>query len=623
MSSLALFCLSCQTYIGESERCALCGQTRDQAQRLSVPLWRFDTEKKIVRSMVVRQDRMFVVVEDGMIYVLDLKASDENRLLARITLNATLRRGLVAREHRLYMVTREGAVLAVDIKSGEIVWRFHTKGKASALSADDRLFYVGDAEGNVYALADAGDHAEVALRAKVGQRISAAPTRWGHLILVATHHNQGHLFALDVSRGGEVWQPHPLGDRVSHPPLIEDERVLIITDKGAVNTFRLTDTDGKPDGSSQVSSIFAAPVADSDSIYFGASDGRVFALPWAMDVPCWKKPTQIGGNIAGLALWQDLLFVNASNGIHAVEAKTGEIKWRHPLTSRVTSSLVAADGRVYASDGSSVIALPWHGRQWAWAAQRCADRYEHHDAASFFALAKHPAAAECEWAPDDLRWAGRMWDGIGEDKPAAQAFMRTAEAMRLATPAQAAAFFNRAAKHFKIAKQTPQAEECARLAGRMGNFALFELDLLNLTTVEAGEPGSLTVRLTNVGKGAARNIKFYLGAAKNGLAYTIKGELAVMDRDTDEILDFENLIPTTPGEVKLRLLITYRTADDPSDADSVFLWQVNPPPPNAITTYDDTGLIVVKVPEGAPPPSVRARRMVGAIHYIIVPKGET
>jgi outer membrane protein assembly factor BamB len=528
------------------------------------------------------------------------------------------------------------------------IWRFSTRGAASGLAADDRRLYVGDAEGNLYALHDSAGQVEIVWKANVEQRISAAPLRWRHLLLVATHHPQGQLLALEVERGRLAWrrplsgrgvfltlpppQPSPIrstrmGERVGVGSRVAgactdrgrsgagSPLIVSATDRGLLSAHTLPEGDPLGWTFQAGGGLSAAPVAAGEMVYVGGGDGRLTALTTVSGAPRWSAA--LPERITGLAWWRDLLYVAARDGMLSIfQAETGALVCSGKATGRLTAGPFIHEGQLLVGiDSQGWIALPWHLGEYAWAARISQAWGELESAASYFVLSNDPQAAEACWVEaGQAEKAARMWAAFGEDGRAARLYCTAMETQRTRYPVLAAVYLHRAAEHFEAAAELAEAQRCLQQAGRMARFPYLTLEAFNLPASEAGQPLAIAVHLQNTGNGAAHNVRFRLGGQ---LARLIGGNLEQpLPAGFSDVLEFENLIPTSEGRQPLRLFLTYEDASGSSLQTDLHLeLQVTPPPPGAITVTDDVGVIHVRVPAGAPLPSVRVRGMAAMVKY--------
>ncbi len=363
-----------------------------------------------------------------------------------------------------------------------------------------------------------------------------------------------------------------------------------------------------------------APVAaagDDGLIYLGGGAGTVVALDPATGAV--RPLADFDGPVIGLAAAAGLLYVATREGrLHLLDAAEGAEHGQWDAHGPLTAGPAVVGDAVLVGGEAGWIALPWNLGQWRWAAEHCRAHGAMEAAAAWLALANEPDAAEQIWlATGAAERAAWLWVGLGEDRRAAEAFRRAAEAERTRQPALAAAYLNQAADCLERCDATAEAAACRQQAGRMGRFPHLRLALVNISVAEAGEPMSAAIEVRNLGNAAAEQVRFRLGGR---LARSVAGELAFsLPAGAGEVLEFVDLIPTASGRERLTVSVTCGGECGPAvRADASFEFDVAEPPPGAITIRDDAGAVIVRVPEGAPLPRVKVGGMAGMVKVEVV-----
>lgn len=627
MHTPTVFCPTCGRYLGAAQACIFCGWERPAGLRIptpGAPLWRLPTAAPADGRPLPIGGALLLADRTG---ALAAVSPSTGALRWGWAGGGPLRGVMAARGDRVYVARREGDLLALTVPSAtapvgaESAWRFPLP-SPGAPAADEGRIYLGNGEGAVIALTDAADRPEVVWQVRVGGRVALAPIPWRRLLLVATSHAQGHLVALDASRGTVVWS-QPLGARAAALLLAAPRRkgaggeVLVLTDRGLTRAFRLPD--GEPAGwTYQVAG--GAPVATASEnglIYLGGGGGEVMALDPATGAA--QRLADFDDPIVGLATWEGLVFVACRGGaLHVLGAADGTEYGRWTADGPLIAGPVIVDGTVLVGGEAGWVALPWHLGQWGWAAARFRARADLAAAAACHALAGELGAAEQAWLaagkPESPAW---LWTALAEDRRAADAFRRAADAERSRQPALAAAFLNQAADCLERVDALVDAAACRQQASRMGRFPHLGLALVNLGAGEAGEPMTAAVEVRNQGNAAAERVRFRLGGR---LARSVAGELpGPLAAGASAVLEFDGLIPTASGRERLTVSVT--CGGDCSTAvraDASFEFDVAEAPPGAITIRDDAGAVIVRVPEGAPLPRVRVGGMVGMVKVEIM-----
>lgn len=92
--------------------------------------------------------------------------------------------------------------------------------------------------------------------------------------------------------------------------------------------------------------VTAPPLLTADSVFFGGSDRKVYALDAASGSLRWAYAVD-GKPESGLALSGDIVFCGSSdNSLYAIDAATGEERWYFTTRGSITARPVVTDGLV-------------------------------------------------------------------------------------------------------------------------------------------------------------------------------------------------------------------------------------------------------------------------------------
>jgi outer membrane protein assembly factor BamB len=126
------------------------------------------------------------------------------------------------------------AMLAID--SGQIWWA-HDMSSERGLSLDDDNLFVTQSDGIVVALRQR-DGSEVWRNDKLMRRGLSAPAVTSTAVAVADY--QGYLHWLDKKTGTLVARQRVAKYRISNPPVMVKDTVVVLTDSGSLAAFRAT-----------------------------------------------------------------------------------------------------------------------------------------------------------------------------------------------------------------------------------------------------------------------------------------------------------------------------------------------------------------------------------------------
>lgn len=136
----------------------------------------------------------------------------------------------------LYAVTFQGRVARIGRDTGQVSWTREIS-SYRGLAVDDDGVYVSTSEGDVVKI---GRRTGVELwRSKIlAHRKLSAPVIIGNQVAVADF--QGYVHFLDIEKGELSARVRSSGgDRVSTPPVVSGDEVMVINDKGSVSAFRI------------------------------------------------------------------------------------------------------------------------------------------------------------------------------------------------------------------------------------------------------------------------------------------------------------------------------------------------------------------------------------------------
>jgi eukaryotic-like serine/threonine-protein kinase len=188
-----------------------------------------------------------------------------------------------------------------------IKWKFPTGDRivSSPVYQDGRI-YIGGDDGNVYAV-DAADGRQLWKR-RTGGPVSATPAVAGDTLYVGSY--DGKLYALDTRTGALRWKFTTGGERRFEA-------------KGLHGLQPKNQTIADP-----FDVYLSSPVVAAGAVYFGSGDGNVYALDATSGDLKWKFQT--GDVVHASPAFADgvVFFGSWDSYFYAVDARTGAQKWR-------------------------------------------------------------------------------------------------------------------------------------------------------------------------------------------------------------------------------------------------------------------------------------------------------
>lgn len=169
--------------------------------------------------------------------------------------------------------------------------------------------------------------------------------------------NSGRVFALEADTGDVRWARRQRS-YIASTPAIAGPRVYVTSMDGMFTAYRVNDglktfefsTDGSP--------IESSPLVLDDLAYFGAWNGRLYALDLRTGRPRWTF--QAADDIKGSAVLAAgrIVVGDYAGNVYAVNPRTGALAWRYGGGRRFYGGAGYSDGVLVIGDvGGAVIAL--------------------------------------------------------------------------------------------------------------------------------------------------------------------------------------------------------------------------------------------------------------------------
>ena len=188
-----------------------------------------------------------------------------------------------------------------------IKWKFATGDRiVSSPVIHDNIVYFGGDDGNVYAV-DAKTGRQIWKRATAGP-VPSTPAVANDIVYVGSY--DGKFYALNANTGAMKWKFTTGGERRFEA-------------KGLHGMQPKNQTIADP-----LDIFLSSPVVVAESVYFGSSDGNLYALDARSGELRWKFKT---GDVvhSSPAFANGVLFFGSWDSyFYAVDAKTGKEKWR-------------------------------------------------------------------------------------------------------------------------------------------------------------------------------------------------------------------------------------------------------------------------------------------------------
>ena len=426
---------------------------------------------------------------------------------------------------------------------------------------------------------------------------------------------RGEVHALDPLRAAPLWrQPVRVEGRVASPPAIEKGVAYFGVEGGRV--FALNLRDQRLQMLAQgYQSVVATPACYNERLYIGARDHCLHVLEAGAGRELWRREFEHSISAAPFVGAGIVIVAVNGGGVHVLEAETGDPVGMFEMGSQVKlpSDPLLHEGVIYlGGDDGQFYALPWHLGNYTRAGE-CEEKRgrwypagEYYTAAAYFSSALdererlYRQAEDCWGRLGEPEWAARLWEGLGRECEAAEAYCRAAELQRGRDNALAAEYYYRASRLcWRLDDRQADAERCAVEAARLGKWPRLRLLPQRIPQMTQGRPGLCTIRLVNVGYAEAKEISLNLGGSL----------LRPVDCKVITPLPVESYFDITLEIVPTRASDNLRVqADYPLDAARQRMLQVTldtpleaAPPPHKIKIGDVVGGVVrIRTKNGEP-----------------------
>ncbi len=217
-------------------------------------------------------------------------------------------------------------VWAVKLDTGELVWKFPTRGGIASspiIDETNRNVLFGSEDFHFYALDVAKGRVSWTFSTKDRIR-STARLAHDHVFFGS---DDGRLYALNALNGRPIWS-FDVGTPVRSRPFVTNELVIVGADSGEVIAVSLS---GNRKWSYRTKrSVISSPIVDMNEgvCYIGSSDNFIYCLDANTGFNSWRFRTN-GPIIASPTLYKSLVIIGSTDGnLYALNAQSGREKWK-------------------------------------------------------------------------------------------------------------------------------------------------------------------------------------------------------------------------------------------------------------------------------------------------------
>lgn len=218
---------------------------------------------------------------------------------------------------------------------GNLKWAFKTNGKIfSSPIVHDGIVYVGSEDGNLYAIEEktGKTHWEF----KTGGAVHSSPAIFNNTVYIGSF--DGYYYAIDIKTGHLKWKFKTGGEKWS----------------GEIGFLGLKPADQYMDDLWDffLSSPVIHPDKQNPSVFFGSSDGNVYALNANTGDLKWKFGVK-GSFHCSPVLYKNTLYIGSWDAnLYALDITTGKERWKFETGTQtgfkgIESSVAVANDMVY------------------------------------------------------------------------------------------------------------------------------------------------------------------------------------------------------------------------------------------------------------------------------------
>jgi len=259
---------------------------------------------------------------------------------------------------------------------GNLKWTFKTDGKIfSSPIVQDGIVYIGSEDGNLYAINEKTGRTQ--WKFKTSGAVHSSPAIFKNTVYIGSF--DGYYYAIDTKTshlkwkfktGGEHWSGEisflgmkpidkymdDLWDFFLSSPVInpDEKKPNVFFGSSDGNVYALDANTGELKWKFQTKgSIHCSPVLYKNTLYIGSWDANLYAIDMETGKERWKfetgKETGFKGIESTVAVANDMVYFGARDPfLFALNAETGKLVWKYDAAySWIISSAVVANDVVY------------------------------------------------------------------------------------------------------------------------------------------------------------------------------------------------------------------------------------------------------------------------------------
>ena len=247
----------------------------------------------------------------------------------------------------VYVADLDGDVYALELDSGVKKWKYASQSffQTSPVIKGQRLF-IGDLDGKVHCIDK--ESGEQLWTFVTGGAISADVALHRNRVLVSSH--DAALYCLDGKTRSVVWRFEAV-DESHAPATVIDGFALVIASCSSV-LHAVNVNNGRHFQDFQLPGETVAGMSIQDTHVFTATmRGDAVCLDWKEGVEVWKKQLndRVSAQVRGAPamIGDKIVFGSEDQHVRALDSKTGRIVWEFGAKGAIESSVAVHDDRVF------------------------------------------------------------------------------------------------------------------------------------------------------------------------------------------------------------------------------------------------------------------------------------
>lgn len=265
---------------------------------------------------------------------------------------------------QLCVSLKQNYILALDANSGRGVWKALLRDSLSSPAIAGDSLYVLATDNNLYALDLRTGAEKWKYSAKDKWNTSSSPMIANGVVYFNSL--SGNLYAVDILTKQAKWVFKAKGLLTS--PAYDDDTIYVGSEKGVL--YAVDAQTGQEKWDFKAKGWLGTPIIADGMTYFRTEDGNLYAIDVKTGRQRWMTP--VGGKVqpvfplssvkigTSLAFYDGTIFFagweNKSNYLFAIDAETGQQKWKFKVAGPCRSPVIA-DGIIYVGSLGNLYAV--------------------------------------------------------------------------------------------------------------------------------------------------------------------------------------------------------------------------------------------------------------------------